>query len=198
MALSSHLSVLSKRERYIAIGTMIALGLLAIDRFAVQRLTDFLEYTDGEKVRLSKELGIAGMLMSHRGELKPAWENRVKTGLKSDVAEARSQILHSIKDWAAESGIALSLIKPEQLTEKGKLPQIAFQASGTGNMEAVARLLWRIQSAKIPIRVTEMQLGARKEGVDDLSVAIRLSTVYSPPPPATSASAIPPISTGGR
>jgi hypothetical protein len=45
----------------------------------------------------------------------------------------------------------------------------------------VARLLWRVQTATIPIKVTELQISARKEGTDDLSFQVRTSTVYAPP-----------------
>ena len=60
----------------------------------------------------------------------------------------------------------------------GASPQV--QAAGTGSMNAVSRFLWRVETAGIPLRVKEMQLGSRKEGADDLTVQLRLSTIYAP------------------
>jgi hypothetical protein len=50
-------------------------------------------------------------------------------------------------------------------------------------MYAVSRFLWRVETAKVPIRVKEMQLGSRKEGADDLTLTLRLSTLYQAPQP---------------
>jgi hypothetical protein len=96
-----------------------------------------------------------------------------------------------MRDWADAAGVSLSLLQRERQTEKTPLPTIAFQAAGTGSMESVTKLLWRMQNATIPVRVTELQVWARNEGTDDLSVQMRLSTVYLPgsQPPATTGTA---------
>ena len=41
-----------------------------------------------------------------------------------------------------------------------------------------ARLLWQVETTGLPLRVHEMQLGARKEGTDDLSLQLKASTLY--------------------
>ena len=56
--------------------------------------------------------------------------------------------------------------------------EITFQAAGTGPMSAVARFLWRMETAPFPLRVEELQVGARREGTDDLSLQLRVSTLY--------------------
>ena len=44
----------------------------------------------------------------------------------------------AIHDWAREAGATLTLLKPDQnLVEKGRLPEIAFQASGGGPMRVM-------------------------------------------------------------
>ncbi|HOF19029.1 MAG TPA: hypothetical protein PK082_08970 [Phycisphaerae bacterium] len=184
--------VLSKRERYVLIGTCVAVGALALDRFVVTPLLDRRSEAETQRTNLTRKINQARTLIERQRLLTPRWQEMLRTGMKSDPAESESQVLHALRNWAEECGITLSLLKPERLTEKSRLPQIAFQASGTGNMNAVARLLWRIQTAKSPLCATEVQISARKEGSDDLSFQLRLSTVYSPSQPAK------PVPTGGK
>ena len=172
--------VLSKRERYVLFGTLAAVGLLALDRVALTPLLDQRSQTLARKERLAADLRVTEDLLTQRRLLAPKWTAMVQSGLKSDPAEAESQILHAMGDWAQDAGVTLSLLKPDRLTEKTRLPEIAFQAAGTGNLRAVTRLLWRIQTADIPVKVTEMQINSRKEGMDDLSLQLRISTIYAP------------------
>ncbi|HAU37952.1 MAG TPA: hypothetical protein DCX07_09585 [Phycisphaerales bacterium] len=181
--------VLTKRERYVLIGTCLAVGALALDRFVVSPLLDRRAEAEAQRTSLTRKLNQARALLERQRLLTPRWQEMLRTGMKSDPAESESQVLHALRNWAEECGITLSLLKPERLTEKSRLPQIAFQASGSGNMNAVARLLWRIQTAGSPLRATEVQISARKEGSDDLSFQLRLSTVYSPSPTAKPAPA---------
>jgi len=64
-------------------------------------------------------------------------------------------------------------------------------------MNAIARFLWRVETAGIPIRLKELQLGSRKEGTDDLTLQLRLSTLYqATPSPAPTSGAAAARSTG--
>jgi len=118
-------------------------------------------------------------------------------GLKRDPAEAESQILQAVGDWARDAGLKMSSVKPERMPDKRSLQEISFQAAGTGPMNAVARFLWRLETSKVPIRIKELQLGSRKEGTDDLTLQLRLSTLYqAPEPPAPSPADAPAESTG--
>ncbi|MFH1731061.1 MAG: hypothetical protein ABIF82_05335 [Planctomycetota bacterium] len=189
--------VLTRRERYIFIGTFLALGVLALDRLALSPLLEHRSAIEAQRASLSAELARARTLMAHRSEMDPRWREMVRAGMKSDPAEAESQVLHAIRDWAEEAGLVLLLLKPDRLTEKPRLPEIVFQAAGTGNMRGVVRLLWRIQTAAIPVKATEMQISARKDGLDDLSFQLRISTVYAPSPAAIVAAANPRPDTSG-
>ena len=183
--------VVSPRERYIVAATAAVLALLAVDRFAVEPLLNQRAAIDAQKAALAGELSRAQDLVSLSSQNMPMW-NAMRAGLQAGPAEAESQILHAIGDWAEDSRLTLSLLKPERLTGKTRLPQIAFQAAGTGSMEAVTRFFWRLETATIPIKVTELQLASRKEGTDDMSVQLRISTVYLPERPQPIAAAAKP------
>ena len=172
--------VLSKRERYIVLGAALVVVGMGLDTFALSPLMEARDAAATEKGKLTVEMNRARKAIDLGLELAPRWLAMNKAGLKDDPGEAESQVLHSMRDWMEKSRVEIALLKPERLAEKTQLPQVVIQASGNGSMESIARLLWRIQTATIPIRITELQLSARKEGIDDLSVQLRLTTVYTP------------------
>lgn len=172
--------VLSKRERYIAIGLGVVVAALAFDRLILTGLLDSLAKADQDKKTLSARLNRNNATLKRSQELGPRWQALLQTSMKNDPAAAENQVMVAIRDWARESGVAMSLYKPDRVADKTVLPEIAFQATGTGTMESIRRLLWRIEQATIPIRIAELTVTPQKEGVDSLSVTLRLTTVYTP------------------
>ncbi|MBM4016953.1 MAG: hypothetical protein FJ288_01280 [Planctomycetes bacterium] len=189
--------ILSRRERLIICLAAVAVALLVLDRYAVTPLLDYRAALENQKQGLLVEMERAAALLAHKHRIAPKWKEMTAAGLKHDPSEAESQILHAVRDWSAEAGLKLTSLKPDRLPDKRSLQEITFQAAGTGSMNAVARFLWRIETAKVPIRVKELQLGARKEGTDDLALQLRLSTLYQPvQPTAPSDPATPAQATG--
>ncbi|MCX5684563.1 MAG: hypothetical protein NT049_12865 [Planctomycetota bacterium] len=176
---------LSKRERFIIIAAVIVVSLLALDRYVVTPLMECCDREAARKESLLVEMQRGRDLLDRKREIAPKWREMIATGLKRDPTEAESQILHAVGDWAKDAGLKLASVKPERMPDKRNLQEISFHAAGTGSMFAVSRFLWRLETSKVPIRVKEMQIGARKEGTDDLSLQLRLSTLYqAPEPPA--------------
>lgn len=182
--------VISKRERYIVIGALVAVGLLAADQFAISPLFEEMAATQAQQSRLSAEWSRAQKLLDHRRKLAPQWKQKLDSGMKSDATEAEAQIFHAFRGWAEESGVVMGMLLAERLSGKSRLPQIDFQATGTGGMNGIARLLYRMQGAVMPLKLTEVQINARKEGTDDLAFTLRFSTLYLPQRPTAASTPV--------
>jgi Tfp pilus assembly protein PilO len=190
--------ILSRRERLIIVVAATALAAAGLYYYVLTPLLDYRDALETQKQKALAELQRDTALLNHKREADPKWREMIAAGLKRDPAEAESQILHAVQDWSKETGLRLTSLKPERLPDKKSLQEISFQAVGTGSMNAVSRFLWRIETAKVPLRVKELQLGARKEGTDDLTLQLRLSTLYLPAQrPASSGTETPARSAGG-
>jgi hypothetical protein len=188
---------LSKRERFIIAAAVIVVALLVLDRYVVSPLLECCDRAAALKESKLADIQRGQDLLARNREIGPKWREMIAGGLKRDPAEAESQILHAVGDWARDAGLKMSSVKPERMPDKRSLQEISFQAAGTGPMNAVARFLWRLETSKVPIRIKELQLGSRKEGTDDLTLQLRLSTLYqAPEPPAPSPADAPAESTG--
>jgi len=169
--------MLSTRERYIAAVTLIAVGIFAFDRLALRPLEARRARLAEERRRILAELEEARLLFARRRRTEPEWRELLGRGLATDAWEAASAVLHAVRNWSEESGLSLTSVQPEKAGEKGSLRELTFRAAGTGGIEAVAGFLWRLENASIPLRLTELQVGSRKEGADDLSLQVRISAL---------------------
>lgn len=184
---------LSKRERYVFIGTTIVVVLLILDQFVYNPLSDRLAQAQESRDKSREALRAINSELEKQTQLAPKWRQMLESGLKSDPEEAESQVMHALHEWAQDCHVKLTKIGPDRRQDtasnapgKKRLPEISFQVTGEGNMESLARLLWRMQSATMPIRVTSVQANASKEGIDYLSFKLDLSTIYAPSPGSAS------------
>ena len=174
--------VLSQRERSILIVALATAAFLIL-YYAV--VSPYLDWRKGSLVRqamLQTKVQEARDVIERSSRTARQWKEMVQPAIKSDPAEAESQIFHAFDDWAATSGVVVTLQKSQRSAEKTRLPEIMFQEQGTGTMKSLAGLLWKIQTAGIPIKVTDLTVDSRKDGQDDLMFKFSLSTVYTPPP----------------
>ena len=170
--------ILSKRERLIITATLVAVSILVLDRYALTPLLARYSALEARKERLLADTRRAESLLTRRRKIVPEWHRILAGSLKRDPAEAESQMLHALRDWSEQAGLNLSLLRPERSTEKTDLREITFHVAGDGTMNSISRFLWCLETADIPTRLKTVQFRSRKEGIDDLSVQLRISTLY--------------------
>jgi hypothetical protein len=183
--------VLSKRERYISIACVLAVAVLGLDQLVIKRVAAAYSEMETNKTRLRKDLLLARAVVSEGNKATPKWRDMLKSGMKSEPVEAESQVNHAIYNWATASGMTITRVKSDRLTEKTRLPEITFTATGTGSMSSLVQFLYRVQTATLPVKVSDVAISSHKEGTDDLSFVLHVSTIYAPAPggPAKAASA---------
>src|SRR3954465_7510660 len=175
--------ILSRRERYIVIATVAVVGFLALDQLVLTPLFDRREVVQAQSRQKVEELDRANALFTNRARLNRKWIEMTGTSLQADGSTAESQIIRAVGDWARESGLNLSSVKPERAEKEKQFMKITFRANATGNMAAISRFMWRLQTSKVPVRVTDLSITTRRDGVDDLSLDVGISTLYLPPEP---------------
>jgi len=174
--------VMSKRERTVGILTVTVLGLLGVYQFVVDPLLVRKHDLDDQIAARRADLDRNNDLYDRSKRAGVVWSQMVTGGLRKDPSEAESVVLHSVRDWAQETGMSLTGLTPARPEKDKDFFKITVRATATGKMAEISRFLFKIQNSTIPIRVTELQINNHgKEGIDDLGVQLAISTVYLAP-----------------
>jgi hypothetical protein len=184
---------LSKREKFIGVGVAAVVGLFALDRVLVGPLLAQREDLLARIDKAELDLRQAENLIRSKPILDRQLSDNISRGLARDQSEAASQLLNSLNEWAQEAGLSLATLKPagaaQAVIKPGGRPgeqekaflKLTCRATGTGRMSQVGRFIWKIQTASIPVRITDLTVNSRKEGSDDLEVNIGVSTIFLAP-----------------
>ena len=173
---------MNKRERWVGIITVAVLALLGVYQFVVDPLLI-------RRQELAREIADARDAVQRNEDLSDRskragrqWREMISGGLRKDASETESVLLHSLRDWAQDANMSLSGLTPARPEKDKDFYRITVRATGSGRMESIGRFLHRIQTATIPVRVSELQINSRgREGNDDLSIQMSISTVYLAP-----------------
>lgn len=171
--------VLNKREKSIAITLAAVIALVVLYSFVVEPYFSARTQAQENLDTADRRLQQAESLFHREKKLRPVWVQLTENGLTATPSDAQAQLLNSLNTWIQESGIALSSMHPDRpAPEKEKqFIRVGVKLSGTGPMSAVAKLMFRLETAKIPLNVEDMQINQRKDGTDDLQITVSLSTL---------------------
>jgi len=170
---------LSRRERYIAGVAVAALVVLAGDHYIAAPLLESRGRLEADRLALAVDVARNTNLIAREKVVASKWNEMLNSGLSEAPADAESRTLRALRNWAQDSGVSLASVRPERVAQSSAdLQEESFQAAGSGTMKAVVQFLWQVEHSSLPLRIKELQLGLRKEGVDDLSLQLRLSTAY--------------------
>ncbi len=169
--------ILSKRERTIVILTAAVLAIFLADRFVLSPVLNRRARVEADTSDTLVLLLKADGLFAQKKRLAPRWREMTDSGLGTGAAAAESRLLHAIRDWAQEADLNLSSVKHERTEMERQFQKITWRASGTGSMTAVSRFLYRVQEASLPVRISDLQIGARQEGSDSLAIQVGVSTL---------------------
>lgn len=198
------LVMLSSRERTIAITTVLAVVGVIAYWFVVQPLMNWNDKLADDAQKVELEQRKAKTLVKTNREMTARWRQIKAAGLKDDSSEAESLLRNTVGAWAQETRLALSSVQPDTgpaRTGRGKndkldLQEFALKVTGSGTMQTVVAFLHRLETAELPIRVRELQLTPKRENTDDLSLVVKVSTLYRAAEPRPAAD--PTLSTAQR
>lgn len=169
--------VLSKRERIILIITMIVVGALIADKIILGPVSDRLDAMKVQRDQLLAEVNEAQSLFERQRLLAPRYKTMLADGFRNDT-EAESRVLRALREWSDATSMTLSSVKPERVASDRGLKEMTFVVAGKGTLRSVAQFLYQIETAALPIKVKNMQLGLASEGTDSMSLQLRLSALY--------------------
>jgi len=169
--------VMSKRERIILIATLVSVGLFIANAFIIEPVLAKRDELESQRQQLLGDLSEAELLIGNHRRMQQKWNAMLSDGLRND-AEAESRVLAALREWSGDARLSLSSIKPERILSDKGLQEMIFTVAGKGSLESVARFLWQIETAALPVKIKDMQLGSSSESGDSMSLQLHLSALY--------------------
>lgn len=168
---------LSKRERMIVLATILVVGALIADRFIRAPIATRLAELRSQRQQSLAQVAKAKNLLAEKQQRERKNKTLGTEDLRSD-AEAESRVAQALVKWSEDARLMLSSVKPDRMAGDKGLKEIVFVVAGKGSLDAVAWFLYQVETSTLPLKVKYMQLGSTSESGDNMSMELRLSTLY--------------------
>jgi hypothetical protein len=167
----------SRRENLLIIGVSVAVGLFALDRYVLTPFNEKREDLAVQHQRSLEKIGENRTVLNRDRDLRKVWAEMSAVGLEASPADAERLMLHALRGWTKESGVQHVSLRPERSNLRGFV-KVSVDVKGSGPTASLAKLLWAVESAKMPIRIENVQVtpsSSKEGGGDDLQMQLTIS-----------------------
>jgi Tfp pilus assembly protein PilO len=168
---------LSKRERIIFLITIVAVAALLGEYFIRAPLANRWGEIQGERRQLATQVKEAQNLFARQKQMERKYKTLLAEIQRND-SEAESRVAKALDQWSVDARLTLTSVKPDRLAGDKGLKEIVFVVAGKGSLDAVAWFLYQVETSALPVKVKYLQLGSTSEAGDNMSMELRLSTLY--------------------
>jgi len=170
---------LSSRERMITIIVLAACAVFVIDRVAIEPYFDQRQSLKMQLKASQQKLDQADNIFNREKHLRQTLVE-LSGSIKSDPSSAEAQLLQVLHDWEQQSAVTNPSFQRIHAGEEHGYTNLTYHISASGNMAAVALLLYQIESAKIPLKVDDVQVSPRHDNGEELTIQVNVSTLSRP------------------
>jgi hypothetical protein len=179
--------VLSKREKYIVTAGVGLVAVLVVYYILIGPYFDRSAELQTEQRAAQATIVDNSNLLLLQAKKTPDWNVMLKNGLQADYSTAQSRTQQMLQNWARDAEINIENLRSDPVAAQKGSPfqtinfNLEFNTAGDQSMRHIARFLWSIESAALPIRLTDVHFQSAREGTDQLNVKLLVSALYMPP-----------------
>jgi hypothetical protein len=167
------------RETLLKLGMAVVCGLALLDYVIIEpALSHWKE--QGERIDTIREKVVRGRALKERAQsLRQRWDEMQRTDLPDDQSQAADDAQSAIGRWEADSRIAFTNFAPQwrQFDDQG-YETYEIRAAASGDQASLARLLFDLETDKMPVRLNEWELTSRDSAGKMLNLSLRFSFVH--------------------
>lgn len=163
------------RERLLLIVALSAVGILAADKLIITPLGNLWSDRSARITSLKQSIERGGNLLERETTITRRWEEMQQTGLANNASVAEDAVLKAANRWGSESGVTFTSFKPQWIEYDGDYQTYDCRANATGDLSAISRFIYELETDPLPIRAEEIEVASRDDSGSNLNLAIRFS-----------------------
>jgi hypothetical protein len=175
-------SGLKNRQQALGILAAIAVIFLVGDRLVVGPLWRLWKARATQLADLRKSVNQGSTLLERESSIRARWDHIRTNALSSEVSVAENQVFRAIDRSAQESRITINSIKPQWKRGSEDYTTFDCRIDAQGNLAALTRFLHSIERDPLALKVEAVDLTARDDAGEQLTLGLQLSGLQLPAP----------------
>ena len=169
------------RQKLLLIATAAAVALYVLDAVLITPLTKTWQAHAAEIVKLKKDVARGRGMIERGPQTQRKWTEMQTGALPKDAAQAEQDLISAIDRWGRDNRIELGSIKPQWKRGTTRYSTLAGRVDASGTLATLSRFLYELEKSPIALRVDSVELTARDEGGNKLTLGLIVSGLRMSP-----------------
>ena len=169
------------RQKVLLIATAAAVALYVLDAVLITPLTKTWQTHAAEIVKLKKDVARGRSLIERGPQTQRKWAEMQAGALPKDAAQAEQDLISAFDRWGRDNRIELGSIKPQWKRGTDRYSTLECRVDATGTLATLSRFLYELEKSPIALRVDSVELTARDEGGNKLTLGLIVSGLRMAP-----------------
>ncbi|MDW7980593.1 MAG: GspMb/PilO family protein, partial [Verrucomicrobiales bacterium] len=126
---------------------------------------------------LRAEVANGEALLARENAIRERWAQMRTNALAGEPSVAENQVFKAFERWAQDSRITINSIKPQWKKPADDFMTLECSVEANGNISALTRFLYNIERDPLAIRITAMQITARDDSGEQLTLNLQVSAL---------------------
>jgi hypothetical protein len=166
---------LNKRQQFLAILAIVAVGLYVADKLVFTPLTNNWRNRSSRIAKLKEQVRDGTETLKRETALRQQWERMRTNTLSNAKPEAESQMLKAFERWSQEGRVSVSSIRPQWKETEEDYKTLECRADLSGSLSALAHFLYIIERDPLGVKVDSLEMTARNTEGSQLALVIQVS-----------------------
>jgi Tfp pilus assembly protein PilO len=172
---------LKNRQHLLAIIAIIAVTLLAGDKFVLSPLIAGWKQRAARVVELRKSVNQGSLLLAREQSIRDRWDQMRTNMLPNNVSVAENEVLRAFERWSQQSRLSVTSIKPQWKRTADDYMTLECRADAFGSLEALTRFLYDVERDSLALKVEAVEITTRDNEGQQLSLALQVSGLLLSP-----------------
>ena len=164
------------RQRVLIIATASLVGLYILDAILLTPLTKMWQAHSAEIVKLKTDVARGRGVIERATQTQRVWTEMQEGALPKDAAQAEQDLFSAFELWRGATNIELGSIKPQwKRGTTDRYSTLECRVDATGTLSTLSRFLYELEKSPLALRVDSVELTARDEGGNKLTLGLIVS-----------------------
>jgi hypothetical protein len=168
------------REKMLAIGAGVGLGLLILNYLVISPLIDGWQSRTKQIKDLREKIANGKMLIGRQEFVEASWDQMRTNALDSNPAAAEKQLFTAFDHWVSQSGATEGSFRPQIQETDDNYSTIDCRADVTGDMQSLLHFFYNMEKDPLGVKIESFELTSRDDNGRQLTLGLELNGLVLP------------------
>ncbi len=172
---------IKNRQQWLALLAGAVVALFAADKLLITPLTASWKQRAAQITDLRKKVSEGRALLQRESSLRSRLAQMRANTLPNDRSQAEEQMLKGVERWSGASRVTILSLSPQWKQEAEDRVTLECRLEASGDLGAVSRFLYEVESDPMALRVQSVEITARDNDGRQMALGLQISGLVSMP-----------------